>query len=103
MSQYNSPEDTLPRRDWILLPLVVVSVTAIFLGTAQFVAARVYAERGDEGCRSTERPGPPRHTPNCEFQYKLPEGAMVTYRFNECGFRSQAPAAPNLPVRYGLR
>ncbi len=97
MSQNDSPEDKLPRRDLILLPLVVILVTAVFLGTAQFVAARVFAERGDEGCRSTERPGPPRHTPNCQFQYKMPEGALVTYRFNECGFRSQAPCGPKPP------
>lgn len=94
MTQNNFPDGALPRRDWLLLPLVVVAVTAIFLGTAQFVAVRVFAERGDEGCRSTERPGPPRHTPNCQFQYKMPEGALVTYRFNECGFRSQAPCGP---------
>jgi hypothetical protein len=84
----------LPRRDWILLPLIVVVVTLVFLGTAELVAARVFVEIGHPGCKSAERPGPPRHTPNCEFDYKMAEGPMVAYRFNECGYRSPVSCGP---------
>lgn len=97
MSQTQEPDDALPRRDWFLLPLVVVFVIFAFLGVSDLVADRMFAEGGEVGCSSKERPGPPRNTPNCEFHYKLPEGALVEYHFNECGFRSLTPCGPKPP------
>ena len=38
MSETSGQDDKLPRRDWLLLPLVVLSVIAAFLGASEVSA-----------------------------------------------------------------
>lgn len=91
MSQSQGPEDRLPRRDWVLLPLVVLSVTIALLSAADVVADRMFPERGKMDCFARDRLGLSRHKANCVCQYKNPEGPLVEYRYNECGYRSAKP------------
>lgn len=91
MSQLQAPEETLPRRDWFLLPLVVLSVTFVFLGASKLVADRMFSERGRFSCTTRDRLGLLRQKPNCVCHYKNAEGPTVEYRFNECGYRSAKP------------
>jgi hypothetical protein len=80
--------ETLPRRDWLLLPLVVLSVVALFIGVSEFAANRLFPESGRFTCTTRDRFGLLRQKPNCVCSYKNAEGPLVEYRFNECGYRS---------------
>jgi len=84
-------EEGIPRRDWLLLPLVVLSVTTMFLGLSYLVADHMFPEKGWFTCNTRDRRGFMRHKPNCVCRYKNPEGPLVEYRFNECGYRSARP------------
>ena len=84
-------EEGIPRRDWLLLPLVVLSVTTMFLGLSYLVADHMFPEKGWFTCNTRDRRGFMRHKPNCVCRYKNPEGPLVEYRFNECGYRSTKP------------
>jgi hypothetical protein len=91
MSQEQRPEDRLPRRDWVLLPLIVLSVTVVFLGASDLLADRMFPESGQLNCAIMDGFGLPRQKPNCVCRYKNPEGPLVEYRYNECGYRSAKP------------
>jgi len=90
-SETQGPEHRLPRRDWLLLPLIVLSVTIVFLGASDLVADRMFPETGQLSCAIIDRFGLPRQKPNCVCRYKNPEGPLVEYRYNECGYRSAKP------------
>ena len=87
----SAPPHGLPSRDWLLLPLIVLSVIFVFLGTSELLADRMFPQRGRFTCETTDQLGVPREKPNCVFHYKNAEGPFVEYRFNECGYRSSKP------------
>lgn len=95
MSEQLTPADELPRRDRWLLPLVVLSVLAVFLGTTEVVASLVFPERGDFSCGTAA--GRRHLKPNCYAHFKNAEGPDVEYRFNECAYRSSKPCGPKAP------
>jgi hypothetical protein len=97
MHQTRELAERLPRRDWLLLPLVVLSVTIVFLGVSDFVSDRMFPEFGRFTCTSKDGLGLQRLKPNCLCQYKNPEGPLVEYRFNECGYRSERPCGSKSP------
>jgi lysophospholipase L1-like esterase len=91
MSQAQWSEDRLPRRDYVLLPLIVLSVTIALLGISDVVANHVFPSSGRFTCIVRDRLGFLRGKANCICHYKNPEGPLVEYRFNECGYRSTKP------------
>ena len=91
MSQAQESEDRLPRRDYVLLPLIVLFVTVVLLGISNLIAKRIFPESGRFTCNMRDRLGLIREKPNCVCHYKNPEGPLVEYRFNECGYRSTKP------------
>ncbi len=38
-----------------------------------------------------------RFKPNCSVRGKIPEGPWITYRYNECGYRSENSCGPKSP------
>ena len=95
MNEKLTPADELPRRDRWLLPLVVLSVLAVFFGTSEVVASLAFAERGHFSCESADDR---RHLkPNCVANFKNAEGPDVEYRFNECAYRSSKSCGPKAP------
>jgi hypothetical protein len=97
MSEVLGADDKLPRRDWVLLPLVVLLVTAAFLGAAEVSASLMFAERGRFTCGAPGATGVPHQIPNCVCHFKNAEGPDVEYRFNECGYRSTKPCGTKPP------
>jgi len=88
-------DDILPGRDFILIPLIVLAVTAAFLGFSDIAAGILFPERGRFTCGMTDpQDGAPRQKPNCTTSYKNPEGPLVEYQFNECGYRSHHSCGP---------
>ena len=82
----------LPRRDLIILPMLVLG-TLLTLCLLSEVGARLYAPALDDmvciaGSRSL---GLTHGRANCTDTVKIPEGPVVTYSYNACGYRSEAP------------
>jgi hypothetical protein len=90
-------DETLPPRDWILLPLVVFAVTFVFLGAAELAARAKFREQGELTCGVLVAPGTTRNKPNCVSFVKYPESPLVEYRFNDCGYRSTKSCAAKPP------
>jgi hypothetical protein len=87
-------DETLPRRDWFLLPLIVVLVTSALLGVSEVAATIAFAERSEGSCGAAEGAILPFPKPNCLSYLKNAEGPLVEYRYNECGYRSSKPCGP---------
>ena len=102
MSEGPTSDETLPRRDWLLLPLVVILVASALLGISDVVANAMFPEQGKYTCANGSQP--PLQKANCVAYFKNAEGPMVEYRFNECGYRSSKScgAKPRNTVRVVL-
>jgi hypothetical protein len=95
MSEGPTSDETLPRRDWLLLPLVVILVASALFGISEVVANAMFAEQGKYTCGNGSPP--PFQKANCVAYFKNAEGPMVEYRFNECGNRSTKPCGAKPP------
>ena len=86
---------TLPRRDWILLPLVAAATALVFLIATEGASRLIWPESKVDRC-STEG-GAPRPKPNCVSHDKAAEGPWAETRFNECGYRGTGSCRPASP------
>lgn len=94
----------LPRRDYLILPLLSLLSAVVFLGTIEVGARRVWEAKEDTSC---DLPIPfvgDRYKPNCTARMKLTEGPWVQNSYNECGYRSAAScgAKPPNTIRIAL-
>jgi hypothetical protein len=81
----------LPRRDWILLPMLSVITICVIAGSMELIARRMFSESntGFAKCMVTNDPSTgPRGIPNCTCWGKAPESQWVEYKFNRCGHRA---------------
>lgn len=83
----------LPRRDYVLLPLISAATVLLLLVGGE-VAARLAYVQDDavEPCEYGE-PGSFRYKPLCTSHTKVWEGPWVTQHFNDCGYRSAESCA----------
>ncbi len=86
----------LPRRDFVILPLLSVLTVLAMLGGAEVVARLAMPEKSIDECLAPDPMLGKRPRPMCVSHTKSPEGDWVENRYNECGYRSdascQAPA-----------
>jgi hypothetical protein len=76
----------LPRRDYILLPLIFIATILVLLGGGEIVAQLIYPQAdGPEACEYLTPTGFRCH-PLCVSRSKVWEGPWVTQRFNDCGY-----------------
>jgi len=94
MTRAGNESSGLARRDWLLLPLVVLLTVLLAFGVAEWAAGCVFAERGQFTCGADGKLSYTRERPNCISWMKSAEGPMVEYRFNRCGYRSDRPCGP---------
>jgi hypothetical protein len=87
LSDAASKEVKLPRRDWILLPVLSLLTICIVAVSTEVIALRVFPAYGDmKNCLVwNDRSTGVRGIPNCVCRQKIPEGQPVEYRFNSCG------------------
>jgi hypothetical protein len=77
---------SLPRRDWIVLPLIA-AVTALFVLFSAEAASRVgWPEDKFDRCITGAEADRPK--PNCSGRSKAAEGPWVEDHYNECGNRA---------------
>jgi hypothetical protein len=97
-------QERLPRRDFILIPLIALLTALLLGGGTELVAGHFFYEAQEGSCGKPDPLLPYRYAPNCSFQNKAAEGPMVKYVFNECGYRSRESCGPKAPgsVRIAL-
>jgi len=85
----------IPLRDYFILPLLsIVTVVVLFI-VAEAVTRVVWYEHEDNACVI---PGDGYQIkPNCTARTKSAEGRWATFRFNECGYRSNTSCGPVPP------
>jgi hypothetical protein len=85
----------IPRRDYFILPLLsLVTVVVLFI-VAEAVTRVVWYEQRENAC---VLPGEGYNIkPNCTARTKSAEGLWSTFRFNECGYRSNTSCGPVPP------
>lgn len=98
-------EQKLPRRDWILLPLVGILTVCLLAASAELIARRVFPTSGVEMVNCIDRSNPgtgPRAIPNSVCWEKKAESQFVEYRFNSCGHRAGMECGPKAPGAYRI-
>jgi hypothetical protein len=87
----------LPRRDLWLLPLIAFATLAILLAGSEVAARAIWPEQVENPCMIENPILGIHYKPHCTATMKTPEGPWYTERFNDCGYRSDAPCG-SLPA-----
>jgi hypothetical protein len=104
-SNATSAEANLPRRDWILLPLISLLTIGILACSTELIARRVFSGSTTlmKNCMVMDDPSTgPRAIPNTVCWEKIPESQLVEYRFNGCGHRAGMECQPKQPGTYRI-
>jgi len=84
----------LPRRDFILIPLLSLLSIVVMLLVAEIASRQFFVESGVETCSIDDPSGIPRMKPNCISYRKAAEGPEVQNAFNDCGYRTAERCHP---------
>ena len=90
-------EESLPRRDWVVLPLIGMLTIVLMMGSTECIARRMFAasKTGYERCMVLGDPTTgARGIPNSVCWEKAPETPLIEYRFNRCGHRAGMECGP---------
>jgi hypothetical protein len=101
----NLSEANLPRRDWILLPILCLLTICFIAVSMEGIGTRMFprAGRGLLNCLVlNDSSTGVRGVPNCVGWSGLPEGQQVEYRFNSCGHRAGMECGTKLPGVYRI-
>ena len=103
MSQSNVPatenmqEAKLPRRDWIILPLLSLLTIAVLLLAAEGAARYFFVSVRDDSCEIDDSTISFRFRPTCTSHSKSAEGPWMESQFNDCGYRTRESCGPKPP------
>jgi hypothetical protein len=95
----------LPRRDWILLPLLSLLAIGFLAGASEWASRRVFYRlpSSGESCLTIKDPlNGAQGIPNCVVWEKIPEGKPTQYRFNREGYRNDVEFAPKPPETFRI-
>jgi hypothetical protein len=98
-------EKKLPRRDWILLPVLGLTTIVLLVGSTELIGRHIYTQLKTEGedCmvlnRSSNTLG---GIPNSVCWEKIREGKLIEYRLNSTGYRSDTNFGPKLPGTFRI-
>ena len=85
---------SLPRRDLLLIPLLVALTCLVLFSVAEVGARLAWQSSEDDVCVKTDATLGHRFTPHCVSQVKAMEGPWVTNRYNACGYRTDQDCGP---------
>jgi hypothetical protein len=98
-----SRKTKLPRRDWILLPLLSVTTILVLAFSLRMVGERVFVSDDPLGnCMARDPLTGTRGVPNTVCWKKAAESPPVEYRFNSCGHRAGMECGPKAPDKYRI-
>ena len=85
----------LPRRDYILIPLLVLVTTVVLFASAELASRALWPAYHVPQCEQRDTRLDTVHSlPNCTVRDKIPEGPWVSYAYNACGYRTFDPCGP---------
>jgi hypothetical protein len=103
----NAPvsEPKLPRRDWILLPLIALLTILLIMAPTEWIARRAFTGSSDEleRCHTFRDPvsGIGRVS-NCVYWVKAFEAQPTQYRMNSSGYRSDVEFGAKSPGTFRI-
>ncbi len=87
--------DSIPTRDYFILPFIAIMTVLVMFVVAEAVTRIVWYSHDDNAC---VLPGEDYQVkPNCTARTKSAEGLWATFKFNECGYRSNTSCGPVAP------
>jgi lysophospholipase L1-like esterase len=75
-------------RDVVLLPLISLGTIALLFGLAEAGSRLAWPAHAEDPCLAGDESAGFTWRPRCVAHVKSPESAPVSYRINECGYRS---------------
>lgn len=87
----------LPKRDFILLPLLSLLTILVLFGTSEAMTRFLWPAEYSPACVVLDPVEGYRFKPNCSVRGKIAEGPWITYHYNECGYRSEGSCGPKPP------
>jgi len=109
LSSANEPESLretkMPRRDWILLPMLSLLTVCLVAGSVELTARHIFPQLDTlgEDCMVFNDPVTgARGIPNSVCREKIPEGELTEYRFNSCGHRAGMECGPKAAGVYRI-
>jgi hypothetical protein len=100
-----SAAQSLPRRDWILLPLLSLLTVLALAGGTELAARKIFSDSktGMERCMVLNDPATgARGIPNSVCWEKSPENPNIEFRFNRCGHRAGIECGPKPSGTYRI-
>jgi hypothetical protein len=82
---------SLPRRDWLIIPLLIVLTIVVLVSALESVARHAFTESKTTtlACLVLDDLHTPVHAkPNSVCSQKIFESGLTEFRFNECGYRT---------------
>jgi hypothetical protein len=105
-SHDTSTEAKLPRRDWILLPLISLLTMMLMVVSTESLSRRMFSVSKTSianGCVVRNDPAIGiQGVPNTVCWEKSPEGQLAEFRFNGCGHRAGMECGPKSPGTYRI-
>jgi hypothetical protein len=97
-------ETNLPRRDWVILPLLGLLTIVLMASSTEFAARQLFSQSKttNETCLFPDLSNGVRAIPNSVCWEKAPEDGWVEYKFDSCGYRSGMTCGPKSPGTYRL-
>jgi len=101
-----STEAKLPRRDWILLPLISLLTIMLMVVSTESLSRRMFSVSKTSianGCVVRNDPAIGiQGVQNTVCWEKSPEGQLAEFRFNGCGHRAGMECGPKSPGTYRI-
>ncbi len=97
MATPESARRVLPRRDFVLLPLLSLLTVAAMFGLTEASVRLIAPEVRTDSCRIPAAAGATLFKTNCVSKTKILEGPWVLNQYNECGYRSRASCGAKPP------
>lgn len=93
----------LPRRDWILLPILGIATVLLLLSAAEVVGGCMFTSSMTGSCMVFDDPTTgARGVPNSTCWQKGRESHLAEYKFDSCGHRAGLECGPKLPGTYRI-
>jgi lysophospholipase L1-like esterase len=87
----------IPRRDFILLPLISLATVLVVLGLAEVGSRIIWPAYTQGSCLAGDDRVGFKWKPRCDARVKIMESSPAVYHFNECGFRASTSCGPKPP------
>jgi hypothetical protein len=93
-------EERLPRRDWLILPVLSLLSLAILLGASELLACVIWPEQLQDRCAVPDPALGLHFRSNCRSEIKGAETPLVENVYNACGFRSAGQCGSKSPNEF---